>query len=410
LVAQLAHPNIVRVIDRGEDDGREYIVFELVDGANLKDLIVRSGPLPVRRAVELAVAVADGLSFAHDHGLVHRDVKPQNVLLGEEGAIKVTDFGIARSVDVERGLTQTGTVVGTAEYLSPEQASGGAVSPATDVYSLGVVLWEMLTGRVPFAGDSFVAVALRHVNEVPPDIRGVRSDVPPRLAAAIDKALQKDPARRFPTMSAFAAELRACVAGVGSESPTQVIPSAVRRRTQKRRKTWPLRYVVIAVLIGVAALAVGLVLGGGTGGSSAGSTPVHMRGVTSYDPVGQEQQFFGATAPNATDGNPATAWQSQTYGTTAFGGLKDGFGLVLASPGSVALKSLTVTTSTPGFVAEIESGTSQSGPFVVDSASRTVGGKTTFTLEGNSGSYWLVWLTQLGPQRTAAITNVTARK
>jgi hypothetical protein len=211
-------------------------------------------------------------------------------------------------------------------------------------------------------------------------------------------------------MSAFAAELRACLDG-GSESPTQVIPSAVRRRTQKRRKTWPLRNVVIAVLFGAAALVAGLVLGGGTGGGpSAGSTPVHVRGVTSYDPKGQEQQFFGRTAPNATDGNPATAWQTQTYNTTAFGGLKDGFGLVLASPGSVALKSLTVTTSTPGFVAEIESGTSQSGPFVVDSASRTVGGKTTFKLDGNSGSYWLVWLTQLGPQRTAAITNVTAKK
>jgi eukaryotic-like serine/threonine-protein kinase len=411
-VAQLTHPNIVSVIDRGEDDGREYIVFEFVDGENLKDLIVRSSPLPGRRAVELAVAIADGLTFAHEHGLVHRDVKPQNVLLSEGGRVKVTDFGIARSLDVEHGLTETGTVVGTGEYLAPEQANGGAVSPATDVYSLGVVLWEMLTGRVPFEGDNFVAVALRHVHEAPPDIRDLRSDVPPRLAAAIDRALQKDPARRFPTMREFGEELRACVAGTGSEGVTQVIPAAARRRPreQARRRRWPLGWVVIAVLLGVSALVAAFVLGGVGGGTSGGSTPVHLRGITSYDPVGQEAEYFGSTAANATDGNPATSWLTQSYSTADFGNLKDGIGLVLASHGSVALKSLTVTTSTPGFVAEIKAGDSPSGPFVVDSTTRTVGAHTTFTLNGESGSYWMVWLTQLGPAHTAAISNVTAKK
>jgi len=406
--AQLAHPNIVTVIDRGEDDGRQFIVFEYVSGENLKELIVRSGALPLERAVELAIVVADGLAFAHDHGLVHRDVKPQNVLLSENGAVKVTDFGIARWLDVDHGLTETGTVVGTGEYLAPEQANGGTVSPATDVYSLGVVLWEMVTGRVLFEGDTFVAVALRHVNEAPPDIRALRPDVPPRLAAAIDRALQKDPARRFPTMRAFAEELRACLARTGSEGVTEVMPRLTRKRA--RRRVWPLGYIAIAVLVGVAALVAGLVLGGGKSGSLAGGTPVILRGVASYDPVGQEQQIFGRTAVNATDGNPATAWLTQTYNTQAFGGLKPGLGLVLASPGAVALKSVTVTTSTPGFVAEVEVGSSPSGPFVVDSAARTVGTTTTFTLEGKSGRYWLVWLTQLGPQRTATISEVTARR
>jgi serine/threonine-protein kinase len=416
-VAQLAHPNIVTVIDRGEDDGRQYIVFEFVDGENLKDLIVRSGPAPVARAVAVAAAVADGLTFAHEHGLVHRDVKPQNVLLGKDGSVKVTDFGIARSLDVEHGLTQTGTVVGTGEYLAPEQASGGAVSPATDVYSLGVVLWEMLTGRVPFEGDNFVAVALRHVNEAAPDIRDFRADVPARLAAAIDKALQKDPARRFPTMRAFAEELRACVvAGAGSEGVTQVIPAAVRRReprTRERKRKWPLGYIALAVLVGVAALVAALVFSGGGGiggGSSGGSTPVHLSGVTSYDPVGQEAACCGSTAIKATDGDPTTAWVTQSYSTEAFGNLKDGLGLVLSSPSSVALKSLTVTTTTPGLVAEIKVGDSPSGPFALDSASHTVSGTTKFTLDGKSGSYWLVWITQLGPQLTAHITNVTAKK
>src|SRR5205814_9381090 len=139
------------------------IVFEHVDGENLKELVLRTGRLPLRRALELALAVADGLAFAHEHGLVHRDVKPQNVLLSREGEVKVTDFGIARSLHVDHGVTQTGTVLGTGEYLAPEQASGKPVSAATDVYSLGVVLWELLAGDVPFVGENFVAVALRHV-------------------------------------------------------------------------------------------------------------------------------------------------------------------------------------------------------------------------------------------------------
>ena len=204
-VAQLSHPNIVTVIDRGEADGHQFIVFELIDGENLKELVDRTGPLPARRAVDLAIAIAEALSFAHEHGIVHRDVKPQNVLLNAEGEAKVTDFGIARSLDVEHGVTQTGTVLGTSNYLSPEQASGKQVTAATDVYSLGVVLYELLTGEVPFPGENFVAVAMKHLNEPVPDILERRPDVPVRLAAAMERALEKDPARRFASMRDFAA-------------------------------------------------------------------------------------------------------------------------------------------------------------------------------------------------------------
>src|SRR5437868_4917118 len=219
-VARLSHPNIVTVIDRGDDGGRQFIVFEHVEGENLKELVLRSGRLSVRRALELALPIADGLAFAHDHGLVHRDVKPQNILLSRDGEVKVTDFGIARSLHMEHGVTQTGTVLGTGEYLAPEQASGKPVSPATDVYSLGVVIWELLAGDVPFVGDNFVAVALRHVNEPPPHLRERRPDVSPRLDAAVQRALAKDPARRFPSMKAFAKELRARLAeGEGNAPP-----------------------------------------------------------------------------------------------------------------------------------------------------------------------------------------------
>ena len=154
-VAQLSHPNIVTVIDRGEEDGKQFIVFELIDGENLKELVERGGPLPVRRVLELGLEVGRALAFAHAQGLVHRDVKPQNVLLNGDGRAKVTDFGIVRSLDAV-GQTETGTVLGTSHYIAPEQARGERVDAQTDVYSFGVVLHELLTGEVPYAGDNFL--------------------------------------------------------------------------------------------------------------------------------------------------------------------------------------------------------------------------------------------------------------
>jgi serine/threonine-protein kinase len=189
-VAQMSHPNIVTVIDRGEDEGQQFIVFEFVDGENLKQMVERCGPLPARRALELGLEMAGALAFAHEHGLVHRDVKPQNVLLTPDGEAKVTDFGIARSLDVEHGVTQTGTGLGTSNYLSPEQASGKPVTTATDVYSLGIVLYELLTAEVPFPGENFVAVAMKHLNEPVPDLRSSRPDVPLRHDAANERALE----------------------------------------------------------------------------------------------------------------------------------------------------------------------------------------------------------------------------
>jgi serine/threonine-protein kinase len=426
-VARLSHPNIVTVIDRGDDNGRQFIVFEHVDGENLKELVLRSGRLPVRRALELALAVADGLAFAHGHGLVHRDVKPQNVLLSREGEVKVTDFGIARSLHVDHGVTQTGTVLGTGEYLSPEQASGQPVSPATDVYSLGVVLWELLAGDVPFVGENFVAVALRHVNEPPPSLRERRPDVSPRLEAAIDRALAKDPARRFTTMAAFAQELRACLAEPEGHAPPPVedaeltlitppgptpAPGHVRRRRARRR---PLVWALLALVVAGAAIAAAALLGGAShhhGGAGGGGSPgsaVQLRGVGDYYSNPGHPDSHADTAARATDGSPSTSWMTQTYGDQAFGGLLTGLGLVVDAGSSVKLAQLTVETPTPGFTAEIQSGDSSTGPFTADSSSQTVSETTTFTLNGNTAQYYVVWITELPADSRAEISEVTAK-
>jgi eukaryotic-like serine/threonine-protein kinase len=413
MVAQMSHPNIVTVIDRGEDDGRQYIVFELVDGENLKQLVERTGPLPVRRVVELGVAIADALAFAHEHGLVHRDVKPQNVLLTPDGDAKVTDFGIARSLDVEHGVTQTGTVLGTSNYLSPEQASGKPVTAATDVYSLGVVLYELLTAEVPFPGENFVAVAMKHVNEPVPDITARRPDAPLRLVAAVERALEKDPARRFGSMDQFTWELRQCLADlapVDAEQtfirPSPVVRESKPHRVRAKRRRWPLYLVLVA--LAAAAIAVGvLTLGGskGTGSNAAaGGTAVPLIGVGAYDPDGGDGEH-DADAPKATDHDLTTYWNTEHYNTFT----KRGVGVVLDAGRNVKLSSVTVSSATPGFTASITSGHSRNGPFVTDSSSQTVGGTTTFSLKGETARYYVVWITDLGPNSSVEINEVRAR-
>src|SRR6201997_1715605 len=189
-VAQLSHPHIVGVIDYGEDDSRPYIVFEYVEGETLKERIRRNGRLPLPEAVAYAIEIARALGTAHARHIVHRDVKPQNVLIDDEGSAKVTDFGIARTLD-EAGLTADGRVLGTTDYVSPEQALGHPVTGQSDLYSLGVVLYEMLVGEVPFKGESQVAVAMKHVREQLPDGQAKRPEVSAALAAVIDHATAK---------------------------------------------------------------------------------------------------------------------------------------------------------------------------------------------------------------------------
>jgi serine/threonine-protein kinase len=203
--ANLSHPNIVPVFDWGEDDGAYFIVMEYVDGRALSAVLRDPEPLPPAQIATIGASIAAALAFAHRHRVVHRDVKPGNVLLTPDGEVKVTDFGIARAVNTEESLTQTGAVMGTAAYFSPEQAEGKAVDARSDIYSLGVVLFEMAVGKPPFTGDSPVAVASKHVRDVPPLPRSINPSVPVALEAVIMKAMAKDPNDRY----ASAEELRA---------------------------------------------------------------------------------------------------------------------------------------------------------------------------------------------------------
>jgi serine/threonine-protein kinase len=197
--ANLSHPNIVPVFDWGEDTGTYFIVMEFIDGRPLSAILKASGPLSADRTADIGAHVAAALGYAHKHGVIHRDVKPGNVLITDEGQVKVTDFGIARAINTEESLTQTGAVMGTATYFSPEQAEGMGVDSRSDIYSLGVVLFEMATGRPPFLGDTPVAVASKHVRDHPPAPRELNPSIPPTFEAIILKAMAKNPEHRYAT-------------------------------------------------------------------------------------------------------------------------------------------------------------------------------------------------------------------
>jgi len=412
-VAQLTHPNIVTVIDRGEQDGRQFIVFEYVDGMNLKELVAQEGPLAPDEAIELALQIARGLAFAHEQGLVHRDVKPQNVLLDADGRAKVTDFGIAHAVDVD-GMTITGTIMGTSNYIAPEQARGQPVDEQTDVYSLGCVVYELLAGDVPFDGDNFVAVAMRHVNDPVPSVREVRPDVPPRLDLAIQQAMAKDRGDRFDSMADFAAELEACHAELdGAERATMVVPRAAaprRRRQQhpsRRRRlgVWPvvLTGVVLAALAGGVVGA--LTLGGGDGSSSPPrpSGPVRFVTASAYDPLGDGEEH-DEDAPNAVDSDETTFWETEHYQSFD----KQGLGLALKAARPVSPKTMTVITDTPGFTAEIKAGDSPSAANKTAAGPQTMGATTTFRLK-HGGRWFVIWITDLGDNSQVHVNEVRAR-
>jgi serine/threonine-protein kinase len=209
--AALSHPNIVSIYDRGQAEGTYYIAMEVIEGRSLKELILTRGPLPIGQAIAYTLEILDALRFAHRHGIIHRDVKPHNILIGGE-RLKVTDFGIARAGASQ--MTEAGSIMGTAQYLSPEQARGAPVTASSDLYSVAIVLYEMLTGKVPFSGDSAIEIAMKHLNELPKPPSKIRPEIPEDLDRVVLRALAKAPEDRYQTAEEFAEDLHRVEAGL----------------------------------------------------------------------------------------------------------------------------------------------------------------------------------------------------
>ncbi|HEY4811670.1 MAG TPA: protein kinase [Solirubrobacteraceae bacterium] len=453
-VAQLNHPHVVTVIDAGEepaangasesgtgghDDGPRatpYIVLEYVHGETLKDVIRREGPLPIPQAIAYAIEIARALGAAHERQIVHRDVKPHNVLLSEEGGAKITDFGIARTL-TEEGLTMDGRVLGTTDYVSPEQALGQSVTGQSDLYSLGVVLFEMLTGDVPFHGDSPVAVAMKHVREEVPDIQRLRPEVSAATAAVVERAVSKDLNRRYKDAESMLADLEEVLAIEASRSGQatgevtsvlRTLPGNARRRLPWRMRH-PARWVVsLALLVAIVALTLIIIAGNAHRGAGnapgitahAGLEPVQLGQAAAHDynPFGTGPENRDLI-DNLVDGDPNTTWSTEQYYSGTLhksGGV--GLGVYLDAAPKVLAKAIEIQTPTPGFAAQIYVGDhlelglpyGSSTPLTSRGWQGPVGSSTDvhsgeripLSLAGKPHRYYLVWLTTLPPKTESA--------
>lgn len=365
--AKLNHAHIVTVIDAGEENSRPYIVFEYVPGETLKQRIRADGPVPITEAVAYAIEIGSALVAAHAAGLVHRDVKPQNVLLDSHGHAKVADFGIARELEASDGLTKTGRVLGTTDYVSPEQAMGEDVTGQSDVYSLGIVLYEMLTGEVPFKGENHVAVAMKHVKDQLPDIQEKRPEVSNALAAVIEKMTAKEPVDRYLTAASAVSDLEDVLAiesarAGGMTGEATIVFDSLPKRSRRlapggishptrTRIAW---LVSVLAVVGIALLLVSQLETGTTGrepGSKAATgTVIAFQKTGTFDPPPGDLDEHGEESRNAVDGNPNTDWTTEQYQQGILN--KDGVGLWARTykPATAATATIRTPDATLGVV------------------------------------------------------------
>jgi eukaryotic-like serine/threonine-protein kinase len=426
--ARLAHPNVVATFDTGVDDGVAFIVMELVHGRTLYEVLAANGPLPPARATGIAVQVADALDYAHRHGVVHRDVKPGNILLGDDDTVKVADFGIAKAAAEPRSpaggdgdLTQAGAVVGTAKYLSPEQVDGAEVDGRADIYALGVVLYEMLCGQPPFVADSDIAVALKHKTARPLSPRQLRAGIPRSLEAVVMRALAKSPDDRYP----HAAEMQTALLSIDL-GPDDAVPLVVREPTppegvrvptfgqSERSWLWPVGLImVMAVALGVigvlfATTDTGQRLFNPGSEEQARPVPVSIVEALSFDPPPGSGGEHDDRLPLLLDGNPATVWTTETYANRRLGGLKDGVGVVLVLDRPAVVRELLLSTPSRGwnlrvYVADGPKASLAEWGDPVASRNNVNRPEIELDLHGRQGQAVLVWITDLGPDLRVAI-------
>jgi eukaryotic-like serine/threonine-protein kinase len=421
-VAKLSHPNVVAVIDAGEDGGHPYIVFEYVEGETLKQRINRVGALDAQEALAYAIEIARGLTVAHARKMVHRDIKPQNVLIDAEGRAKLTDFGISRQLEQD-GMTATGRVLGTTDYVAPEQAMGHEVDQRSDVYSLGVVLYEMLVGQVPFHADSQVGVAMKHVNEELPDVQQRRPELSAAAAMVVERATAKDPAQRYGAVGEMiddlstALEVEAARAGSTTGEATSIleaVPPAERKLPSDERR-WSRVTIVLLLLVVAGALAAVFLISsgnspvGGGGALNGKGSPIPISSATDYDPQGD-----GEEGPEevgfAVDGNPTgTAWSSEHYDDDTFAGTKSGtdpgVGLYVTAKSTSSPAAIVIKTPTPGWDAQIYAAAS-GPPEEVSEWGEPIGEVTdaedTEEIElhlASPAKYFLIWFNRAAPAR-----------
>jgi serine/threonine-protein kinase len=426
-VAKISHPNVVAVIDAGEDGGYPYIVFEYVEGETLKARINRVGALDVQESLAYAIEIARGLTVAHARKMVHRDIKPQNVLIDAEGRAKLTDFGISRQLEKD-GLTATGRVLGTTDYVAPEQAMGRGADQRSDLYSLGVVLFEMLTGHVPFQADSQVGVAMKHVNEELPDVQADRPELSAATALVVERATAKDPTKRYADIGEMiddlstALEVEAARAGSTTGEATTVleaVPPAKRKLSS--RATWSWVAILAVIMIAAAVLLATQLIGSGNSpisgnsnnggnGGGGGKTAEHevaIEGATDYDPEGDGHED-PETVELAVDGNPTgTAWSSEHYDTDTFAGTKEGanpgVGLYVTTQAAVVPNKMKIVTPTPGWDAQIYAAAS-GPPEEIEEWGEAIGEVKDAGKEnevqlhlGQAAKYFLLWFTKAAP-------------
>jgi tRNA A-37 threonylcarbamoyl transferase component Bud32 len=420
-VAKLSHPNVVAVIDAGEDGGHPYIVFEYVEGETLKQRINRVGALDSQEALAYAIEIARGLTVAHARNMVHRDIKPQNVLIDAEGRAKLTDFGISRQLEQD-GMTATGRVLGTTDYVAPEQAMGHPVDQRSDVYSLGVVLYETLVGQVPFHADSQVGVAMKHVNEELPDVQQRRPELSAAAAMVVERATAKDPDNRYQEVGdligdlSTALEVEAARAGSTTGEATSVL-EAVPPEERKLsggggRRSW-LAIALLALVAGGALLAVQLVGNGDSPGGGGAlkdkGSPVSLSEAADFDPQGdgeEDPEIVGLVV----DGDPtSTTWSSEHYDSADFAGTKTGpnpgVGLYVVARSTTKPAEMLVNSPSPGWRAEVYA-TASGPPEDLSEWGEPIGEvedageKEAIELHlGSPAKYFLLWFTAAAPSR-----------
>ena len=428
--ARLAHANIVATYDAGTDGDTAFIVMELVNGRTLRQAIEADGCMSASKVARIGMDVADALDCAHRNGLVHRDVKPANILLAglpgsSQPRVKVADFGIAK-LEAEAGggdLTQTGAIIGTAKYLSPEQVEGRTPDARSDVYALGVVLYEMLCGKPPFVAETELATALQHVNGQATPPRHVVAGIPKPLEAVVLRAMAKDPDERYQS----AAELRGALAAVDvddddaepavvRDEPTP--PGGIVPVARGIRRSWAPVVAFGVVALAAVALAATLLGSGddGDGGQRNGRTgsptaqPVRIASVQSFDPQGSDGDENGHLARFAVDGKQTSLWRTDQYTGPSFGRLKSGVGLVLQLGEPTRLAELKAFSPVEGWAASV---------YVADAAGaelsewgqpvaqqQSIQGDVTFDLRDTTGRAVLLWITDPGPSHRAEITEL----